>query len=239
MKSGNYEEAIVVFEVLDGYKDSEAQISIAEIELLKTAEVGDTVRLGTYEQDNDMSNGKESVEWLVLAKEDDKILVISKYALDCQPYNEEHEDVTWETCTLRSWLSDDFYDAAFSDDEKNVIVQTEVSADQNPKYSTNPGNSTSDNVFLLSITEAEKYFTDDNARMCAPTAYAIAQGVSTSGTYKAPSGEATCWWWLRSPGFGQDNAASVSYVGSVDFSGHGVDYAPGCVRPALWINLAS
>ena len=238
MDSGKYEEAIVVFEALDRYKDSEAQISIAEIELLKTAEVGDTVLLGTYEQDNDTSDGKENVEWLVLAIEDDKILVISKYALDCQPYNEEHEDVTWETCTLRSWLNDDFYDAAFSDDVKNVIVQTEVSADKNPKYSTNPGNSTTDNVFLLSITEAEKYFTDNNLRRCAPTAYAIVQGAWTDDSCETASGEVTCWWWLRSPGDDQYRAASVYGSGSVFYNGFG-DTANACVRPALWISLES
>ena len=237
MNEGKYEEAIAAFEALDGYKDSEAQISIAEIELLKTAEVGDTVLLGTYEQDNDTSDGKENIEWLVIAKKDDKILVISDKALDCQQYNTSDTDVTWETCTLRSWLNGYFYNAAFSDDEKNVIVRTEVSAYKNPEYSTNPGNSTTDNVFLLSITEAEKYFTDDNARMCALTAYAIAQGAWTSDYYKTASGEAACCWWLRSPGKRQSDAADVLLDGSVYYDGHGVKNDSDCVRPALWISL--
>lgn len=243
MNDGKIIEAYENLIALNGYKDSTEKAS--EIysqykdEKIRIADVGDTVYFGAYEQDNETSNGKENIEWLVLAKEDNKILVISKYALDCQPYNEENEDVTWETCTLRSWLNSDFYNDAFSDDEKNLIVQTEVSADKNPEHSTNPGNSTTDTVFQLSITEAEKYFVDDNARMCAPTAYAIERGAYTSDNYKTASGEATCWWWLRSPGDNQDDAASVSLVGSVYYLGNLVFIDNDCVRPALWINLAS
>ncbi|MBP3696995.1 MAG: hypothetical protein J6J45_05560, partial [Clostridia bacterium] len=68
-------------------------------------QVGDYITFGSYEQDNDLSNGKEPIEWLVLDKQDGKVLVISKYALDAKPYNDEYVDVTWETCTLRSWLN--------------------------------------------------------------------------------------------------------------------------------------
>ena len=201
------------------------------------AEIGDNINFGSYPSEEDAQS--KPIEWIVLERQCNKLLMISKYGLNAKRYNDELKDVTWETCTLRSWLNDDFYNAAFSDDEKNVIVQTEVSADKNPKYSTNPGNSTSDNVFLLSKTEAEKYFTDDNARMCAPTAYAIAQGAWTSDKYKTTSGEATCWWWLRSPGCYRNYAAHVYCGGSVDYVGIAVSSDNGCVRPALWINLAS
>ena len=242
MNKGKYEEAITAFAELEGYKDSNEKVkSIYEQcwkELLKTAQVGDNVFFGTYEQDNDTANGAESIEWLVLDKQNNKILVISNYALDCQPYNEEYEDVTWENCTLRSWLNNDFYNTAFNEGEKQMILQTDVSADENPEYDTNPGNDTQDNVFLLGISEVKKYFSDGDARRCVPTAYAIAQGAYTSGNYKA-GGKATCWWWLRSPGDYQGCAASVNYFGSVYFYGDLVYYDSGCVRPALWINLDS
>ena len=206
---------------------------------IKSIEIGDVYTFGTYEQDNNATNGKENIEWIVIEKEESNILVISKYALDCQPYNEEYESVTWETCTLRSWLNSDFYHAAFSDEEKSAIMQTNVTADKNPERSTNPGNSTKDNVFLLSITEAGKYFSDADARRCAPTAYAIVQGAWTSNSYKTASGEAACWWWLRSPGGTQYYAADVSDGGSVYCGGRYVYRDFVCVRPALWINLAS
>lgn len=78
--------------------------------------VGEYIKFGKYEQDNDESTGKEDIEWLVLDKQDDKILVVSKYALDSKAYNENSEDITWEDCTLRIWLNNDFMDNAFSED---------------------------------------------------------------------------------------------------------------------------
>lgn len=232
--SGDYK---VAYMLLDGlsYKDSAEKFQSVKQALIKNAKVGDIVYFGTYEQDNDTSNGKENIEWLVLAKKDNKILVISDKALDCQPYNTSDDYVTWEKCTLREWLNNDFINAAFSDDEKAMIPTVTVSADSNLKYNTNPGNTTKDKVFLLSIVEAEKYFTSDEARMCIPTEYVISN-VSTSDEY-TKDGKATCWWRLRSPGAIQYYAAKVDFDGDVDEFGIDVDYDIGGVRPALWITI--
>ncbi|MDD6095476.1 MAG: DUF6273 domain-containing protein [Clostridia bacterium] len=228
-----------VLVALDGYKDSSDKASSIydkyKAEKLKVAKVGDYVFLGSYEQDNNTSNGKEDVEWLVLEVKDGKVLVISKYALDCKPYNTSLAYVTWETCTLRKWLNNDFIKSAFSSDEKAMISKVTVSADKNPKYSTNPGNATQDQVFLLSITEAEKYFSSDSARQCKPTDYAVANGAYVN-TYDQ-SDYGNCWWWLRSPGGNQNCAPSVLFDGGVGRFGGGVHGGDEAVRPALWIDL--
>lgn len=161
-----------------------------------------------------------------------KALVISKYALDCQQYNTSYTNVTWETCTLRKWLNNDFINAAFSADERTMIPTVTVSADKNPDYSTNPGNATQDQVFLLSITEVNKYFSSDSARQCKPTDYAVANGARESDS-------GNCWWWLRSPGDRQTDAADVYSDGGVGGLGVNVDHVNGAVRPALWIDLNS
>ncbi len=191
---------------------------------------GECIKFGAYEQDNNTSNGKEDVEWLVLEVKDGKALVISKYALDHQQYNTSYTAVTWETCALRKWLNNNFINSAFTADEKAMIPTVTVSADKNPEYSTNPGNATQDQVFLLSITEANKYFSSNSARQCKPTDYAVANGVYVN------SFDGNCWWWLRSPGHGQNYAAGVLSGGDVDVGGSIVDngYA---VRPALWIDF--
>ncbi len=166
-------------------------------------------------------------------------MLISKYALDWQPYHTSWNDVTWETCTLRTWLNGTFCDNTFTEEEQTRIVDTNVSADQNPEYSTDPGNATTDRVFLLSIKEAEKYFTLDEVRNCAPTKYAEAQGARRSSTETAANGEAACWWWLRSPGRNQNTAAFVNIDGSILCTGHiisNIDDVKGAVRPALWVN---
>jgi hypothetical protein len=246
MERGEYEEAITAFEALNGYKDSAEQIEKCYVgkygkekwEEIKNIKAGDTYIFGAYEQDNDTANGKEDIEWLVLDRQYDKILIISKYGLDAKPYNKESVDITWEKCTLRSWLNGDFYNAAFNADEKKAIVQTEVSADKNPEYSTNPGNDTTDNVFLLSINEVNKYFSSDSERQCAATDYAIAQGAYTNSDYKVDGGF-SCWWLLRSPGNAQYIAANVNGAGSVDLFGNHVFHDDDCVRPALWINVGA
>ena len=193
--------------------------------------VGDTVFFGHYEQDNDTSNGAEQIEWIVLAKEDGKALVISKYALDCQPYNEEYASVTWEESDIRAWLNDDFYNTAFSESERSEIETTYVVNDDNAEYGTDGGNDTSDKIFLLSIAEAEEYFSSDEARECEPTKYAVAEGAYEN------SDNGNCWWWLRSPGYDANSAAFIYTSGDVDALGNCVDDGNYAVRPALWINL--
>ena len=239
MDAGNIVEAYESLVALYGYKDSADKANSIynkyKIEKIKAAKVGEYILFGAYEQDNNTSNGKEDVEWLVLEVKDGKALVISKYALDSKPYNTSYTDVTWATCTLRNWLNNDFIDEAFSAYEKAVISTVTVSADENPDYSTDPGNATQDKVFLLSIAEANQYFTSDEARKCAPTDYAIAQGAYTKDSYKA-GGRVTCWWWLRSPGSNQGYAAGVDGYGYVGEFGINVSFDYN-VRPALWIDL--
>lgn len=250
MNNKKYDEAITAFEAMDGYKDSENQLENCyigkygeekwnKIKKIKNIKVGDTYTFGAYEQDNSTSNGKEAIEWTVLDKDGMSLLLISKQALDCQQYNTSYTDVTWESCSLRKWMNVTFLSKAFNAEEQAQIQNTAVSADKNPEYNTNPGNATTDKVFLLSINEVEKYFNSYEARKCAPTAYAKAQGAYTSDSYKTASGAATCCWWLRSPGSYLNYAAHVYNDGSVYYLGHTVDYDTDAVRPALWINLDS
>ena len=206
---------------------------------------GDIITFGSYEQDNVTSNGEEAIEWIVLDVVNGKALLLSKYALDCQPYNTEYVNVTWETCTLRNWLNSDFYNTAFNASEKTKIQSTTLVNANNPNCGTNGGNNTTDKVFLLSLSDinntnygfASSYFDDDVARRCQPTAYAKAQGCFTSTT----SGyEGNCWWWrLRSPGDYSNSAAEVRYDGYVDYCGGFVNNDNSGVRPVLWIDLES
>ena len=237
MEAGNIIEAYEAFVALEDYKDSADKANSVyrkyKDEKLKVAKVGDYVFFGAYEQDNDASNGKEDIEWLVLDVKDGKALLISKYALDCKQYNTSRADVTWETCALRKWLNNDFSNTAFSTAEKALISTVTVSTDKNPEYSTNPGNATQDQVFLLSITEANKYFSSDSARQCKPTDYAVANGAYANAN--TDNGI----WWLRSPGSDQICAAIVSNGGGIAEDGFDAWLDAFAVRPALWIDLNS
>lgn len=246
IEKGDDDSIYLAYTLLNGlnYQDSEEKknsilpqyINIS----LKKAEVGSIVYFGSYEQDNDTSNGKEVIEWRVLEKKDNKILVISKYALDCEQYNSLFlKDVTtWETCTLRKWLNETFITSAFNSDEQALIPETNVSAGKNPEFCTNPGNATKDKIFLLSINEVNKYFSSDDERMCAATDYAKAQGANISDD-DTVGGKGACWWWLRSPGGDQYSAARVDSDGSVYCRGSNVHFGSVSVRPALWISVES
>ena len=207
------------------------------------ANAGDIITFGTYEQDNNTGNGAEPIEWLVLDNQGDRMLVISRYGLDCRKYNETRIDVTWETCSLRSWLNGEFYNTAFNDSEKASIMTTTISNPNNTKYNynTSGGNATNDNVFCLNIDEARAYFgAYDNdgynpARSTNPTAYAVARGAGADTSTQWYGGN--CWWWLRSPGYQQGNAAYVLSHGNVSGAGDYVNSDHYAIRPALWIGF--
>lgn len=249
--AGKYEEAITAFSSLNGYKDSaikayeiyesdsfKDKVEKDKVEKLKTAKVGDCIIFGSYEQDNNTLNGNEDIEWIVLAKEDDKLLVMSTYALDCQPYNTSYTDVTWETCSLRKWLNDTFINSAFNSIEQGVIYSTNVAAHKNPSYTTSPGNNTIDQMFLLSITEAEQYLETSKKRQCKGTAYCYAQGARTVKGQQNPI-HGNCLWWLRSSGVNSGDAVYVYFNGNVRNDGDKVNSAVVGIRPAMWINLES
>ena len=199
---------------------------------LKEARVGDTVTYGTYEQDGDYDNGKEAIEWIVLDKQDGKLLLVSRYALEGTSYHyecDEYEPAKWEKCSLRKWLNTGFMKEAFTQKEIKHIPTMRVSADKNPGNDTDLGNDTEDQVFLLSIPEAEKYFKTGDERRCKPTEYARIMGAYNMEGY--------CCWWLRSPGDDYYNAAFVHYAGAVYCIGDDVLDSRNAVRPALWVDL--
>ena len=122
----------------------------------KRAAVGDIITLGTFEQDDNRANGPEPIQWRVLARDGDRILVVSVYGLDRQLYDaDEWNYDLWETCDLKAWLEDDFMQTAFTAEDRAAILE----------------------ITCLSIEEATTLFTDDEDRICQATPYAKSQGV--------------------------------------------------------------
>ncbi len=194
---------------------------------IEEANIGDTVLFGTYEQDNETTNGKEAIEWRVLDKRPDgSFLVISRFVLDGGIYYTKYDYVTWESCTLRSWLNTDFLNEAFSASEQERIVKTKVVNNDNLEMNTSGGNDTEDKVFLLSLEEADKYFKDDKDRLGKVTAYADHNGEIM--------GEG-CSWWLRSPGNFQSYAALVYGDGRIGPIGTAVSFSNEGIRPVIVI----
>ena len=197
---------------------------------------GNIVTLGRWEQDGNVGNGPEPIEWIILEMQEGRCLLLSRYGLDAMPYNTASADVTWEQCSLRSWLNGEFLDSAFSGEERAAILLTDVDNSASKGfagYLTDGGPMTADWVFLLSWSEADLYFSGNLAKLCAPTAWAVSRGAWTSSSYTA-DGKPACSWWLRSPGLDQSDAMRA---GNIAYRRDDVSATRNCVRPALWLSL--
>lgn len=199
---------------------------------LSLISIGDHVTFGAYEQDNNLANGPEPVEWQVLDVQDNKALLLSIYALDSVPFENTKSTATWETSSLRAWLNQEFYDEAFSKEEKAYIQNSQISNVANPKYGAGAGADTNDAVFLLSIPEAQQYFKNDSERECQATKYLAQKAAGNRQSMARVFNDNTCWWSLRTSGSSLQNAAGVTSGGTIHNGGDSVQYA-NCIRPAI------
>ncbi len=218
------EETTKYNKALELVRDKGLEIGILPLSLFYILCKGkELIEFGTYPFEADGT--RRPIKWVKLRQENGKALLFSAYGIDVQPYNEKYEKATWEYCTLRKWLNEDFYNDAFTEEEKKRIRLTTVSNPDNPRYGTKGGNDTEDRIFLLSISEAETLLPEEmQRRLLRPPLAGAKYGY--------------LWWWLRSPGNNSDRAAGVS-SGS-DVSGDGNYVSRRCaVCPALWIDPGS
>lgn len=189
---------------------------------------GETFLFGSY--------GGDALEWRVLDARGGNALIITEYVVDAMPYNIEFIAATWDSCTLRAWLNEDFYNTAFGTGEKSRIMRTMVVNKGNSERGTPGGVDTEDLIFVISEEEARMYFSDNDLGVvmakAQATPYATSRGARVIGT------EANAYWWLRSPGHNERQAMYVDNGGKLQgYVGEGVSFATHGVRPAMWIEL--
>lgn len=224
------------------------QSSVSETSEKEGISVGDIIKFGNYPQKRTPGTDTfdpEPIEWRVLDIQDGNAIIISEYLLDTTVYYFDMADTTWEKSSIRSWLNGKFYDAAFSDSEKELIQTVKITNSDNPLYGTPGGNDTEDKVFCLSLEEVQRYFKDADDRKAAPTEYAVKQGATVNDGSTLDNGMKTGWWWLRSPASASNRAADVDCFGNIDteINADRVDgdivFAEGnCVRPVIKIPIS-
>ena len=214
---------------------------------------------GSYEQDNNLENGPEPIEWFVLKEEDGRAFVLSRYALALMKYHhtiDEDSSVTWETWESRAWLNGEFLETAFSEKEQERIPTVTVETPLVSWSSVNvpPVNDTEDKIFLLSMQEASRYLKGGKVRGCHPTAYAIAGyeaelgkdwEEAKRGSWRREEWRGNCFWWLRTPGEFPGSATGVEVFGRIGYMFYAMIYQPEIyvrdymygIRPAMWIDL--
>lgn len=175
----------------------------------KKPQIGSEIYFGTKDE--------RYIWWRVLDLKNGMALIASKDILYNSKFN--NVAVSWKDSYLRQWLNSDFINTHFSSAEKERIVLSNNTNEDNPKYKTKGGGVTSDKVFLLSISEASRFFSKSANLFIGST------------------------WWLRSPGK-KDCIATVETDGRVNMSGWPYYQAADSyssynigVRPVMWIKL--
>lgn len=182
----------------------------------------------------------EPIQWRVLSNNNDELFVMAEKILASKPYHQVAVNVTWETCNMRSWLNNNFYNEAFDATEQAKIITSTVVNEVNPWYGTSGGNNTDDKLFLLSYSEVmnpDFGFSDDAARRTQGTDFAKSNGLSVNNS-SIYSGNSS--WWQRTPGYCQYHACHVNYDGDVDYHQkyyNSVSETSIGVRPILKINM--
>lgn len=233
----NYEDALNEFEQAGTFKDAKQKLkecqSIIDKRInLANAEIGEEVSIGKYEQDNNSENGKEVITWTVLDKKDNKILLLSNYALEKVRFNEKENNITWEYCSLRKWLNSEFIEDAFDNIEKSYIQQTSLTSNTfhgKVKFSAD----TMDRVFVLDMEEVQSYLDVLKKHNVDYTDYVKnkfnQEYPEESEAYKDSNT------WLRDT----DNNLSVVTLSSDSeyFKREMVNSDKCCVRPAIWVEI--
>lgn len=220
-----------------------------------TPEVGDTVIFGHYEQDNDLNNGPEPIEWRVLEINGDKMFLLSKYVLDALPFNPDLNSNVWETCSLRDWLNHDFMNTSFYNEEEKAICLTEVDNSSKQNFNNRNGSkNTEDFFFLLSYAELITFF-EDSQFACRATDYARPKlaplsDIRSDGQYYLSSDNDYNYieeapWLLRSPGGSWCTTMNVIKVDYHDFldvlyNRNFVEFdrqSSSGIRPAMWVDI--
>ena len=190
-----------------------------EIQTLRSAQVGNVVNFGFYEQDDIESNGKDSIAWYVCARDGNKALLVSKYSLDCRPFGSNCRD--YESSDLKKWLNNEFITEAFTSKQiDNLQISPLILSqdDSNQYYATthfgSPTNyaarKASDgrvppNCYWTSTT------TTENLNGSNPVPCVVSCRITSASA--------------SSPSF---VSSSISYYGYVTYH---------YVRPAIWITL--
>jgi len=186
-------------------------------------------------------NGKVYIggrDWIVIDIKDDKKFVISEDAVAYEPLHHTSFQgftadviITWETCDIRQYLNNKFYNT-FTTTEQNRIIETTntidmrfINAVNNKYYAGDDITEVVDKVFLLSKEEVEQYLiyeTDLKSKFLKPVKYNNHREIS---------------WWtrtIRTPSNGDADAYYYStYYNHMPIT---ITFAKG-IRPAMWITL--
>ena len=184
---------------------------------------GARILFGSYMQSVDRQ--KDPIEWQIIDRKENQVLLLSVYGLDCQAYSQEGDYAAWENSSLRVWLNTDCLNEMFSETEQKCLIPiNEVDAED--LMGDIAG--LEDKVFLLSKDEMKHLYVRD--RKCQVTEYAKSQGADADD-------EGYGKWMLRAPVFNDLSISVVLPNGDIASAANYMDSKDCAVRPAVWVNM--
>ena len=205
----------------------------------------------------------EPLVWRVIEVRNGTALLLSHAAIECEPFQEDLRDVSWENCTLRSWLNgysveanvsgkdcsgvgENFLSTAFSSDEQEAILKTPVRNEANYYFGMDSGAQTEDRIFLPAESELFIYDSSeihgfsrrdevaDRAKQFRPTGYAL-----WKGAWQEKGERGNVFWITRTTGYTHANVVYVNESGYMYNRGILVTCRDAAVIPALVLDLDS
>ena len=196
----------------------------------KRWKIGDVVKFGKYQQDT--SDKRTPIEWIVLDIKNGAALLISKYCLLTTAYCDP-QHLLWEDSVARQLLNNTFFNDAFNEKEQKQIVMRDTILDQKVSVSK-------DRVFLLAEDEVTAYMPTEESRRALPTKKAIEDGARID---MEPKGCA-CWWLLPyiDPFVDMNGNFSVYpkavfQFGGIQYHSRNVYHSDFTIRPAIIVDM--
>ena len=209
------------------YKDSDQRLVNLELERLRHPE--------DYESGLGQIIAFGNMNWRILEKEDDRVFLLKDSAMHKNQvtgeiltfHDHETDQLTWENSSIRQWLNDadstdpekdppGFLGAQFTDEERKLILDTELRGARNNDYNIPAGNPTVDKVFLLTAEEVKYYSSMEPARI--------------------PKSETN--WWIRTPGKYAGSMAFVNPERTVMSYGYEASADFCTIKPCMWVDIS-
>ncbi len=198
--------------------------------------IGKSVYFGSWPQ-TESGNDRTPIEWQVIGRRTNQVLLLSRYALDILPLHMDGDTTTWERSTLRTWLNEEFLNSAFSRSEQAQLLVTPLdnTGNTNKGKDVSSGKNTLDRIFLISYSDLMDYLPRKDTRLCNPTAYAVKKWAIRNLKSSSDTTDSTVNWWLRSMQ-NKTNAYLIKNDGDLITLPASSDFNV-FVRPAVWITL--
>lgn len=187
-----------------------------EIEELKNCNNYEIVHFGNY---------KKNSEWIVLDKQEDKVLLLSLFIVEERNFSKDnYRTNVWEKSDIRKWLNKSYRDKAFTKAERKMILKSHLTNSDNQ-------NDTNDYVFLLSKDEIDKYLDSEEDRIT----YKKSAVERYADNISELEGED---WWLRSKGLSKQYISSITDIGLFNDIGADPFLCEKGIRPAIWVDIS-